>query len=96
MSDDPIEIVDVPAEQRYEARRGGEQLGVVTYIFEPGVITFTHTETDPRFEGQGVGSALARGVLDDARARGLKVQPVCPFIHGWIRRHPEYQDLTDG
>lgn len=95
MTQTRIEVVVVPEELRYEALRGGERLGVSTYILEPGVITFTHTETDPRYEGEGVGGALARGVLDDARARGLKVRAVCPFIGGWIQRHPEYQDLVD-
>ncbi|MFD5436489.1 GNAT family N-acetyltransferase [Kitasatospora sp. NPDC127067] len=37
---------------------------------------------------------LARGALDDARARGLHVLPYCPFIRGWIRKHPEYADLV--
>jgi uncharacterized protein len=35
-----------------------------------------------------------RGALDDMRARGLKVAPVCPFVAAYIRRHPEYADLV--
>ena len=46
----------------------------------PGVITFTHTEVDDAYEGQGLGGTLARYALDDARARGLEVRPLCPFI----------------
>jgi predicted GNAT family acetyltransferase len=43
----------------------------------------------------GVGSRLARGALEDARARGLKVTVVCPFITAYLRRHPgEYEDLV--
>ena len=37
---------------------------------------------------------LARYALDDARSRGLRVRPRCPFIKSWIRRHPDYQDLV--
>jgi predicted GNAT family acetyltransferase len=51
-----------------------------------------HTEVFDAFEGQGVGGALARGVLDDLQAREIKVRPFCPFIAGWIRRHPDYLD----
>jgi predicted GNAT family acetyltransferase len=40
-----------------------------------------------------VGSKLAKFVLDDARARGRKVSPLCPFIAAWMKRHPEYDDL---
>jgi uncharacterized protein len=49
---------------------------------------------DPHFEGKGVGAALVQGVLDDVRARGLKVRPCCPFVAAYIRRHPEYEDLV--
>jgi predicted GNAT family acetyltransferase len=44
-------------------------------------------------EGRGIGSALARGVLDTARALGLKVVPICPFVKAFMDRHPEYDDL---
>lgn len=52
-----------------------------------------HTEVEPRYEGRGVGSALARTALDEARAAGLRVLATCPFFAGWIERHPDYQDL---
>jgi len=44
-------------------------------------------------EGRGIGSALARGLLDLARAQKLKVKPLCPFVAGYIKKHPEYADL---
>ena len=53
-----------------------------------------HTDVAPKWEGKGVGSTLVQGALDDVRARGLKVQPICPFVAAYIRRHPEYQDLV--
>ena len=31
--------------------------------------------------------------LDDIRERGLRALVICPFILGWVRHHPEYQDL---
>ena len=46
------------------------------------------------FEGHGVGSRLVQGALDDLRARGLAVVPLCPFVAGFIDRHPEYADLV--
>ena len=57
------------------------------------VLTILHTETPKALEGRGIGSALMRGVLDSARAQGLKVDPVCPFAKAYIERHPEYADL---
>jgi predicted GNAT family acetyltransferase len=81
---------------RYEARAGEGLLGFVEYRRVTGHITFIHTEVLPDAEGQGVGSLLARSVLDEARAQGTRVRPLCPFIAAWIRRHPEYADLVVG
>jgi predicted GNAT family acetyltransferase len=64
------------------------------YRLSPGIITFTHTDVPPELEGRGIGSRLARAALDSARAEGLKVVPLCPFIASWIERHPDYADLV--
>ena len=93
MADD-IVVSNNPDLLRYEARLGGELAGFAAYRLEDGRITFTHTEVDGAFEGKGIGSALARGALDDVRATGgLTVLPLCPFIKGWIGKHEDYQDL---
>ena len=60
----------------------------------PGLIIYTHTEVPDALEGRGIGSKLARTVLDYARAAHLAVVPSCPFIRAYIARHPEYQDLV--
>ena len=87
-------VEDVPDRHRYEARIGDKLAGYAEYVLRDGGIIFVHTQVDDAFEGQGVGSALARAALDDARARGLAVEPRCPFIRGWIQRHPDYADLV--
>jgi predicted GNAT family acetyltransferase len=79
---------------RYVISVDGVDAGFSNYHLRDGVVTFMHTEVDPEFEGQGLGSALARGALDDARARGLQVKALCPFIASFLKRHPEYQDIV--
>lgn len=84
-----------PDESRYEAWLDGELAGFAQYRLTGRRIIFTHTEIDPSFEGRGIGSALARFALDDVRADGARaVVPRCPFIKGWIERHPDYADLV--
>ncbi|GGV42802.1 N-acetyltransferase [Actinomadura cremea] len=90
-----VEVSDVPEAKRYEARVDGEPevAGVAEYIRTTELVAFVHTEVAPEYEGRGVGSALVRTALDEARAAGLGVLPTCPFFAGWIARHPEYRDL---
>ena len=90
------EVTRNDAEQRYEVRVDGALAGSAYFDLSDDLISFTHTEVDDAYEGKGVGSALARGALDDVRADGRrKVLPRCAFIAGWIARHPDYQDLVD-
>lgn len=84
-------------ERRYEGRVDGELAGFAEYQLTDELVVFTHTEVDDRFEGRGVGSAIARAALDDVRRDGSRrVLPLCPFIKGWIAKHPDYVDLVYG
>jgi len=89
-----VRVVDNPGASRFDAFVGDELAGFAEYRLRPGRIVFTHTEVDDAFEGHGVGSTLARGALDEARARGLGVTPLCPFIRAYIEHHDEYADLV--
>jgi predicted GNAT family acetyltransferase len=88
------EIVDSPDRHRYELRSGDELIGIVTYRLDDDVITLVHTEVEPAHEGEGHASTLARGALDDARSRGLRVVPSCSYVASYIEKHPEYADLV--
>ena len=68
---------------------------MAVYHVRGGRNYFVHTEVDPGHEGEGLGSALAQNALDDVRARGEQIVPLCPFITAWLNRHPDYQDLID-
>lgn len=76
--------------RRYAAYVDGLLAGTLVYRRREGVIVLVHTEVDPAFEGRGVGSALARQALDEARSAGVRVDPRCPFVRAFLARHPEY------
>ena len=91
---DPLALRNVPDRHRYEILVDGEVAGHVEYNVLAEALLFTHTEIGGAYEGQGLGSKLARYALDDARAQGKQVIPVCQFIAGYLRKHREYLDLV--
>ena len=95
MSDSPGTVVVHDAEHhRYVLERDGRELGESVYELGDGVIRVIHTEVDASLQEHGLGSALARGVLEDIRDHGdRRLVPVCPFIRGYLARHPEFQGL---
>jgi uncharacterized protein len=82
-------VADAPARQRFEITAGGEVAGFTEYRRSDRVIAFLHTEVAPEFKGEGVGSRLVSEALDTALSQHLIVLPFCPFVRGYIARHPE-------
>ena len=89
---DQSDVRDNAAKSRFEVEVEGHT-AIADYRLKDGVITFTHTEVPEVLGGRGIGTALIKARLSSARARGLKVVPVCPFFKAYIDKHPEEQDL---
>lgn len=86
------QITDNPASGRFEMDIGGT-VAFVDYAMRDGTLVLIHTEVPESLSGKGVGSTLAKGVLEEARRRGVKVEPRCEFMAAYIDRHPEFRDL---
>jgi predicted GNAT family acetyltransferase len=87
-------VRDAPDAHRYEIRDGDRLLGIAAYKRDGAETRFIHTEVDPDAGESGLGSTLVRAALDDVRSKGGRVVPFCPFVRGWIERHPDYADLV--
>ena len=81
--------------RRYELTLNGVTAGYAEFRTTPGRIIFTHTVVLPEYEGRGLGSRLAKFVLDDAVARGERIVPRCPFIAAYLREHAGYEASVD-
>ena len=88
------EVTNNEPGRRYEITQGGRVVGFAEYRPAGDAVMFTHTEVEEGHEGQGLGSTLVRAALDDARAHGRQVVPMCPFVANYIREHREYVDLV--
>ena len=85
-------VTDNRAESRFELEEEGH-LAIAAYRLRDGRISFTHTEVPEALAGRGVGTRLVAGALEQVRAEGLKVVPLCSFVRHYIETHPETQDL---
>lgn len=88
-----IVVTDNRAANRFEAHDGTTLAGFADYLRTDELVAFVHTEVASAFEGQGVGSLLAREGIETTGRDHLRVLAICPFISGWLARHPEYAHL---
>jgi len=90
-----VTLVDQPQSSRFLITADGAPAGEITYRMRHGRRLIVHTGVDPAFEGKGIASQAAAVLLDAVRARGEQIVPLCPFLHSYIERHPQYDDLVD-
>jgi len=90
---DDIVVEHDPVAHQFSAVLDGSR-AVLEYRRAPGKIYFVHTEVPAAFRHRGIADAMAHAGLEYARSEHLAVVAVCPFVDSYIRRHPEYQPLT--
>ena len=89
-----LEVKNNQSKNQFEATLDGKT-ALIRYRKEAdGTLDLFHTEVPDEFEGKGVGSQLVKDALEQIKADDLKINPSCPFIAAYIKRHPEYQDLV--
>lgn len=90
---DTITVKKNTETHRYEGFLDDEQVGFADYREDGDVVTMPHTIVPERFGGRGFASQIVRFALDDVRAAGKKVDPVCPYVASWLDKHPDYADV---
>lgn len=88
-----LDVVHNAAENRFETWIEG-QLSKLDYLDEGDTIVMTHVGVYPEHRGQGVAGKLTRVALEYAKEKSLRVIPMCPYIAAYIRRNPQYIELT--
>ncbi|UGB37347.1 GNAT family N-acetyltransferase [Frateuria soli] len=82
-----------PAARRFETVVDGQHCEL-DYRLDDRVMTITHTGVPGAVEGRGIASALTRAAMEAARSAGWTVVPACAYAASWLRRHPEFADLS--
>ena len=94
MSDVAIRREVADSKGRYVIDHPGGGTSELTYsILSAATVIADHTEVAEAYSGTGVGLALLQALLDDAKAEGFKIIPLCPFVNVQRRKHPDWADL---
>ena len=89
-----IELEDRGSKGRYLFRSPEGAVAEMTFSkVGERMIIIDHTEVPDAFRGQGVGLRLVTRAVEDARAAGKKIIPLCPFANAQFHRHPEWADV---
>ena len=88
-----LEIIHNEAERRFEVSING-LLSKLDYIQDEDTFVITHVGVHPELRGHGVAGKLTQASLEFAKTKSLRVIPMCSYAAGYIRRNPQYAELT--
>jgi predicted GNAT family acetyltransferase len=83
---------DVPERQRFELRERG-MIAFADYCRQDNSLVIPHVESPPPLRGTGSADRLMRAIAAYARARQLRIVPLCSYARAWFRRHPNESDV---
>jgi predicted GNAT family acetyltransferase len=78
---------------RYVLQESGAEAELTYSILSPTHIIADHTGVPDALRGSGAGRRLVERLIADARAEGVKITPLCPFVRSMVQRHPEWADV---
>jgi uncharacterized protein len=84
--DEAPAVIDNRDASRFELTRGGET-AFLRYERTPTTLTLIHTEVPESLRGRRLGDLLAKAGIESARAEGLRLVVVCPFVRAYMRKH---------
>ena len=95
MSTITVTIEDGERHGRYVGRvEGIDAEAEITFTHRgPNLISADHTGAPDALKGTGVAAAMVDYLVNDARTRGFKIIPICPYVRGRYEKHPEWQDV---
>ena len=88
-----FKIINNESESCFEVSVNG-LLSKLDYIQDKDTFVITHVGVHPELRGQGMAGKLTQAGLEFAKAKSLRVIPMCSYAAAYIRRHPQYAELT--
>lgn len=88
-----VEREDGGSKRRYVIRAPEGEAELTLSVLSPKLVIADHTLVPDALRGRGLAGALLAALLDDARAQGFRIVPLCPFVAAQAARHPEWAAL---
>ena len=79
--------------KRFYIEVEGKQVELTYQVESDGHLNYNSTFTPPELRGQGLAGQVTKAALQFAQVNKKKVEPSCPYVADYIKRHPEFQDL---
>lgn len=80
------------AKGRYVIYHGDLEAELTYSILSPQTVIADHTGVPDELKGSGMGRALVARIVEDARAEGFKIVPLCPYVNAERRKNPNWAD----
>ena len=89
-----IKQIENGSKGAFVIEENNERLAEMTYSKAGDLfIIIDHTEVSDKLRGKGAGKQLVAKAVAYARAKGIKILPLCPFARAVFDKTPEYQDV---
>jgi uncharacterized protein len=82
-------------QQTYTIAVDGQTVGHADFADRDDQRVFYHTVVDSEFGGRGLATILIEEALHATRDEGKRVVPVCSMVETVLKKHPEFDDITD-
>ena len=91
---DQVKVTHNPEKNRFETIVEG-YASRLDYLQDGKNFVITHVGVHPELRGQGLAGQIVEASLTYAREHDFRVIPMCSYAAAYIRRHPEYLELTN-
>ncbi len=78
---------------RYVVRLEGTEAEMTYTRAGEHLIIIDHTSVPDALRGRGLGAILVHRAVEDARAAGKTIIPLCPFAKSQFDRHADWSDV---
>lgn len=89
----PISIVFEEELQRSAAYDGDLQIGECEYSPSGNTWSITHTGVREAYGGRGIARLLVLKVIEAARSKGVKINPICSYAQKMMSGKDDFKDV---